>query len=133
MRLIAIPTVDGMVDNHFGHCDHYTIFRVNNDNKIESCERLDSPQECGCKSNISSVMQEMGITIMLAGNMGNGAFNKLNEHGISVVRGCSGKVEDVLQSYLDGTLADNGEACDHHDCNHHESKPQFTYIRPSEQ
>ena len=26
---IAVPTKDGSVDNHFGHCDHYTIFTVN--------------------------------------------------------------------------------------------------------
>ena len=25
---IAVPTRDGVVDNHFGHCDHYTIFTV---------------------------------------------------------------------------------------------------------
>lgn len=133
MKIIAIPTVNGTVDNHFGHCDHYTLFYINDDNTIDSSKRLESPQGCGCKSNIASVMQEMGITVMLAGNMGEGAFKKLNEHGISVVRGCSGKVEDVLQNYLNGTLADNGEACDHHDCNHHDSKPRFTYIRPDKQ
>lgn len=133
MKIIAIPTVNGTVDNHFGHCDHYTLFYINDDNTIDSSKRLESPQGCGCKSNIASVMQEMGITVMLAGNMGEGAFKKLNEHGISVIRGCSGKVEDVLQNYLNGTLSDNGEACNHHDCNHHDSKPRFTYIRPDKQ
>ena len=44
-------------------------------------------------------MQEMGITLMLAGNMGIGAYNKLSTHGITVIRGCHGKVDDVLRSY----------------------------------
>ena len=61
-------------------------------------------------------MQEMGITIMLAGNMGMGAFNKLTMHGISVVRGCHGNIEDVLKAYLDGSIADSAESCSHHDC-----------------
>lgn len=45
-------------------------------------------------------MQEMGITLMLAGNMGMGAYNKLSAHGIAVVRGCHGKVDDVLDRDL---------------------------------
>lgn len=129
MKLIAIPTANGMVDNHFGHCDHYSIFRVDENNKATGPERLDSPQGCGCKSNIAQTMQEMGIETMLAGNMGAGAYNKLSEHGIRVVRGCSGKVEDVLQNYLDGNLDDSGEACDHHDCGNHPDASQLTYLR----
>ena len=94
-------------------------------NQVVNQERLDSPEGCGCKSNIASVMQEMGITLMLAGNMGMGAYNKLSAHGISVVRGCHGTVEDVLQAYLDGKLNDSQESCDHHDCNNHEEKPSM--------
>lgn len=129
MRHIAIPTQNGMVDNHFGHCEYYTVFHVNDDNSLAGKERLDSPQGCGCKSDIASVMQEMGITLMLAGNMGMGAYNKLTEHGIGVVRGCSGRVEDVLRLYLDGIISDSGDACGHHDCGHHDEQPTHTYVR----
>ena len=98
MTKIAIPTRDNVVDDHFGHCDHCTVFTIDDQMIIISSEHLDSPQGCGCKSNIASVMQEMGITIMLAGNMGMGAFNKLTMHGISVVRGCHGNIEEVLKA-----------------------------------
>ena len=74
-------------------------------------------------------MQEMGITLMLAGNMGMGAYNKLSAHGISVIRGCHGMVDDVLKAYLNGELNDSQESCDHHDCNNHEEKP--VYVIPS--
>lgn len=125
MTKIAIPTRDGVVDDHFGHCDHYTVFTLDESKNIVKSERLDSPQGCGCKSNIASVMQEMGITMMLAGNMGAGAYNKLGEHEISVVRGCSGKIEDVLKRYLDGDIQDNQETCRHHDCGDGEQSPTF--------
>ena len=125
MKQIAIPTRDGMVDDHFGHCAYYTIFQIDDENKIQKSERLDSPQGCGCKSNIASVMQEMGITVMLAGNMGMGAFNKLAAHGISTVRGCHGNVNDVLTAYLNGSLTDSAEVCDHHDCGNHDEKPVY--------
>ena len=125
MKKIAIPTRDGMVDDHFGHCAYYTVVTLDEQNQVLNQERLDSPEGCGCKSNIASVMQEMGITLMLAGNMGMGAYNKLSAHGISVIRGCHGTVEDVLQAYLDGKLNDSQESCDHHDCNNHEEKPEL--------
>ena len=98
MKLIAIPTRDGMVDDHFGHCAYYTVVTIDEQNQVAKQERLDSPEGCGCKSNIASVMQEMGITLMLAGNMGMGAYNKLSAHSIAVIRGCQGKVDDVLMA-----------------------------------
>jgi predicted Fe-Mo cluster-binding NifX family protein len=70
-------------------------------------------------------MQEMGIPLMLAGNMGMGAYNKLSAHGIAVIRGCQGKVDDILKAYLNGELKDSLESCDHHDCDHHEEKPVY--------
>ena len=99
MKKIAIPTREGMVDDHFGHCAYYTVVTLDKQNQIVNQERLDSPDGCGCKSNIASVMQEIGITLMLAGNMGMGAYNKLSAYGITVIRGCHGKVDDVLRSY----------------------------------
>ena len=129
MKLIAIPTRDGMVDDHFGHCAYYTVVTLDEQNQVVKQERLDSPEGCGCKSNIASVMQEMGITLMLAGNMGMGAYNKLSAHGITVIRGCQGKVDDVLNAYLNGELKDSLESCDHHDCDHHQEKP--VYFVPS--
>ena len=91
---IAVPTRDGRIDDHFGHCDHYTIFDIE-DKKVVARQDLPSPQGCGCKSGIAADMESMGISVMLAGNMGQGAFAKLAAHGISVVRGCEGDINDV--------------------------------------
>lgn len=125
MMKLAIPTRDGRVDDHFGHCDHYMVFTIDDNKQVISSERLESPQGCGCKSNIASIMQQMGITMMLAGNMGMGAFNKLSHHDISVIRGCQGDIHDVLNAYLADNLSDSAESCDHHDCDHHDEKPVF--------
>ncbi len=115
---IAVPTRDGRVDDHFGHCDHYTIFTIEN-NTIAATETLPSPQGCGCKSNIASTLHDMGVEVMLAGNMGEGAKKKLSAAGIRVIRGCRGEVDVLLKSYLTGFVFDSGVACDHHECGHH--------------
>ncbi len=119
---IAVPTNNGNVDDHFGHCDHYTIFNVEN-GKVTSSEKLMSPQGCGCKSNIASTLKNMGVKLMLAGNMGEGAKNKLEGEGINVVRGCSGDVAELVNDWVDGMVSDSGVGCsahaDGHICGNH--------------
>lgn len=122
---IAVPTRNNVVDDHFGHCESYTLFMINAEMGIESTETLPSPQGCGCKSNIIPILKEKGVTVMLAGNMGNGALNLLYENGITVYRGCSGNIKEVVNLFLQGAIADSGKSCEHHDeeegheCSHH--------------
>jgi predicted Fe-Mo cluster-binding NifX family protein len=115
---IAVPTRDGHIDDHFGHCAYYTIFDVEN-GQIVATSRLDSPEGCGCKSGIAADMEKMGIEVMLAGNMGEGAKNKLESHNIKVIRGCRGDIEMVVRAYLIGLIKDSGEVCSHHECHSH--------------
>jgi predicted Fe-Mo cluster-binding NifX family protein len=123
---IAVPTRGTQVDEHFGHCEMYTVFTFSDDKKIEKEELIPSPQGCGCKSNIASVLQAQGVKVMLAGNMGGGAVNVLTQHGIAVVRGCSGDVKQIAEEYIQGLVEDSGVSCashsDHgegHSCEHH--------------
>jgi predicted Fe-Mo cluster-binding NifX family protein len=119
---IAIPTRGNEVDSHFGHCEFYTLYEVNENKEIINKQTLPSPQGCGCKSDIASVLEAEGVSVMLAGNMGNGALNVLNSHNIKVLRGCGGDIEIVMANYLDGKLSDSGTGCHSHDhehiCNH---------------
>lgn len=115
---IALPTRDGHIDSHFGHCEYYTIVEINEEKRIVARETLAAPQGCGCKSNIAYTLADMGVSLMLAGNMGQGAVNVLSSQKIAVLRGCSGPVETVVTDWLDGKLMDSSVACDHHDCNH---------------
>jgi predicted Fe-Mo cluster-binding NifX family protein len=122
---VAVPTRGNVVDDHFGHCEMYTIFTIDDKNKIEKTEILPSPQGCGCKSGIASTFKQIGVTVMLAGNMGGGALNVLNNHGIQVYRGCSGDVLMIVESFLQNKITDSGLSCDHHasdseqhQCNH---------------
>lgn len=91
---IAVPTRENVVDDHFGHCAYYTLFTVDDDKNITNIETLPSPQGCGCKSNIASVLKEKGVTVMLAGSMGDGALKVLSDKELRfsvVVKGMSGK------------------------------------------
>lgn len=120
MKKIAIPTRDDKVDEHFGQCEYYSIYTIDEDDNIKDMELFSAPQGCGCKSNIASILAEKGVQLMLAGNMGLGAVNVLESNEIQVLRGCKGKTTAVINQYLKGELNDNGENCAQHD-NHHGS------------
>jgi len=119
--IIALPSRGNNVDGHFGHCEYFTIYTVNENNTIISEEKFQPPAECGCKSNLVPVLSEKGVTIMLAGNMGDGAVKKLNDFGIKVIRGCSGDVKAAAHAWLQGNLDDSGASCKEHghECHEH--------------
>ena len=119
---IALPSDGSKVDEHFGHCQCFTIFSVDDENKIVSQETLTPPPGCGCKSSIVPQLATMGVSVMLAENMGGGAVNVLASNGIQVVRGCAGDVREVAQAWLAGKVDDSGASCQSHgdgDCSEH--------------
>jgi predicted Fe-Mo cluster-binding NifX family protein len=118
---IALPSRQNQVDEHFGHCEYFTVFTVNDNKEILAEETVTSPAGCGCKSNVAQTLAQMGVTMMLAGNMGQGAVNVLNGCGIDVLRGCAGDVKQVAQRWLSGTLKDSGIACELHEQSCHEA------------
>lgn len=111
---VAVPTRGNFVDDHFGHCEVYTIFTIDENRNVKDQEVLPSPQGCGCKSNIVEILRQKGVSIMLAGNMGEGAFNVLNYHGIEVYRGCKGDIHKVITDFVQGKVFDSRESCRSH-------------------
>ena len=123
-KKIAVPvTADQRIDDHFGHCEYYGVYSVAENNEISGFDMIPSPQGCGCKSNIAGVLANQGVTVMLAGGIGDGAVNVLNHWGIDVVRGCSGNASEAVKAFLNGSLTDSGQNClqhHHHDGDGHQ-------------
>jgi predicted Fe-Mo cluster-binding NifX family protein len=123
MRKIAIPvTENNQLEDHFGQCEFYAVYTITDKNEIIEAQSIESEQGCGCKSNIASVLAENGVSIMLAGGIGAGAINVLNNSGIQVLRGCSGNIEDILKQYTNSEIIDSGESCLQHE--HHKGDGQ---------
>ena len=122
MKKVAIPVKENtQIDDHFGHCKFYHVYTISGDQKIVDVQRLDSEKGCGCKSNIASVLSELGVSVLLAGGIGNGAINVLKKNGIQVIRGCKGNVPDIVNQYLEGKISDSGISCVQHDAHNGDS------------
>ena len=114
MTKIAIPSRDGQVDEHFGHCGYFTVLTLGPDKAVVAEETFSPPAECGCRSNLVGDLLGMGVTTLIAGNMGQGAAVKLRQAGITVVRGASGPVQAAATAFLEGSLKDRDELCQAH-------------------
>jgi predicted Fe-Mo cluster-binding NifX family protein len=119
MKICVPVTRENTIDDHFGHCEFYNVFTVSEKGEITEVQTIESEQGCGCKSNIASVLAENGVTVMLAGGIGGGAINVLNNSGIDVVRGCSGNPAEIVKQFVAGSIMDSGISCEQH-ASHHE-------------
>lgn len=127
---IAVPTEDGKLCSHFGHCESFTFAEVNPDTKEILNMETKVPEE-GISCQSASWISEQGANIVLAGGMGGRPLSIFNQNGVQVVTGCPElPVEDVVNSYLNATLTTGENSCggehshchgagEHHHCHHH--------------
>lgn len=113
---IAVPSREGLVDEHFGHCKEFLLFRVENGELLEEAV-LPSSDSCGCKSGIASDLARAGVNHLVAGNIGEGAVRVLGANGIAVTRGARGDARAAALAYAGGSLVDSGIGCASHE--HH--------------
>ncbi|MBN2162740.1 MAG: NifB/NifX family molybdenum-iron cluster-binding protein [Pontiellaceae bacterium] len=110
---IAVPTANGQLCMHFGHCEVFTLIDVDVANKtVVSIAELDPPpHEPGV---LPHWLAGQGADMVIAGGMGMRAQNLFEEQSIKVVVGAQGGTpESVALAYLSGSLETGANACDH--------------------
>lgn len=110
----AIPTANGKLSMHFGHCEKFTILDIDPDNKtITATTELDAPpHEPGL---LPPWLAERGVDLIIAGGMGQRAQALFEEQNIKVLTGASGELTptEVVTAYLNKTLETGANTCDH--------------------
>ena len=110
---IAIPLADGKLCMHFGHCQEFALLEVDEESrKIVNQTRLTPPpHEPGV---LPRWLGEQGADVIIAGGMGQRAQMLFQQAGVTVATGAPAQgPEEVVQSWLDGTLELGANACDH--------------------
>ncbi len=116
---IAVASEQGMVTQHFGHCEGFTIFDAE-DGKIIKQEVVASP---GHRPGFLPVfLSELGADVVISGGMGGGAIELFAEKGIQVITGAQGEAKAAAQAFLTGELKSTGSVCQEHqhhgECGH---------------
>ncbi len=111
MKKIAIPVIDGVLSQHFGHCAYFELYEVENGNLVSQHTLEAPPHQPGL---LPKWLAERGATDILAGGMGQRAVAIFNEFNITVHVGVPPKSpEKLIEEYLSGKLQTSENACDH--------------------
>jgi predicted Fe-Mo cluster-binding NifX family protein len=108
---VAIPTENGVVYPHFGHCPTFTIFDVHPDTREyrELQTLTPPPHERGV---IPAWLSQIGCTHIIAGGMGQRAVALFEQNGVHVVSGApSIRAADVVAAFLNGELVTDANPC----------------------
>lgn len=116
---IAIPTANGKLCQHFGHCEKFVFIEVDEATKtIIKNESIVGPEHA--PGILPPWVAEQGATLILAGGMGGHAQALFAQQGIKVLAGCpSEDPEKIVNDYLNGTLVQGENGCDHSHCANH--------------
>ena len=109
----AVPVSDDVVSTHFGHCEQFALFDVDEERReITRKELVPSPgHQPGL---LPQWLAEEGVSVVIAGGMGSRAQSLFNQNHIGVVIGAlEGDPEKAVLNYLNGTLATEENICDH--------------------
>ena len=115
MMRIAIAGEGKNVTEHFGHCEAFLVFDVDN-GKIVKEETLPNP---GHKPGfLPNYLADRGVNVIISGGMGGGAVDIFNERNVEVIVGASGDAKTAVEKYLRGELKTTGSIC--HEHKHHD-------------
>lgn len=108
---IAIASDNKEVAQHFGHCEVFECFTID-ENGIAGWDTIKNP---GHKPGFLPVyLHEKGIDVIIAGGMGQSAANLFEGNGIKVICGASGPIDKVAEDYVGKTLQSTGSLCEDH-------------------
>jgi predicted Fe-Mo cluster-binding NifX family protein len=111
MDRIAIPTLNGKLCAHFGHCQLFCLADAESGRIVSSREVVPPPHEPGV---LPAWLKEQGVGIIIAGGMGARAQQLFAASGIRVVVGAPLKSPaELIADFYQGTLVSGENLCDH--------------------
>jgi ATP-binding protein involved in chromosome partitioning len=110
---IAIPLANGLLCQHFGHCEQFAFFDVSPDGH-DALEATPVAAPEHAPGLLPRWLQERGVDVVVAGGMGSRAQALFAQAGVRVITGApSVSAEQAVRDFLAGTLVTGDNACDH--------------------
>jgi len=110
---IAIPLVQGKLSLHFGHCDQFAIFDID-DSLKKVINRKDATPPGHEPGVLPRWLHENNVSVIIAGGMGQRAQQLFTQNDIKVVTGASGQTpEELVSAFLEDKLETGDNICDH--------------------
>lgn len=117
--IIAVPIVNGVLSQHFGHCESFALVEVNEGKQVNTQFVSSPPHQPGM---LPTWLETQGANAIIAGGMGARAQQLFAEKNIQVILGAGSKpAEELVDAYLKGDLTSGDNNCDggHGNCGSH--------------
>ena len=110
---IAVPVVQGKLAMHFGHCEEFACFDVDDETgAVVAEETLPAPEHQ--PGLLPRWLAELGVDIVIAGGMGQRAQALFAAQNIRLAIGApAGEPEALAMAYVNNTLETGPNICDH--------------------
>jgi predicted Fe-Mo cluster-binding NifX family protein len=107
----AVPTLNGELTAHFGHCEKFAILDVEN-NKVIKQEFIEPPvHQPGVYPKF---LADKGVDVIIAGGMGQRAQDLFTDNNIKVFVGVpAAEPQKLVENYLNQQLETGQNLCDH--------------------
>ncbi len=108
---IAIPIENGVLCQHFGHCEQFALIDVDQNNKTITKQELLTapPHQPGL---IPTWLRKAGVDVIICGGMGPKAQAIFDNHDIIVVMGAPSQTpQSLVKQYLAGSLSSGANPC----------------------
>ncbi len=111
MKKIAVPTTGGELCPHFGHCEKFAIITLSDDQIIKE-EMVEPPiHQPGVYPRW---LNEMGVSAIIAGGMGQKAQTLFEQNGIQVNLGVQPRpARQAVEELIKNQLETGENLCDH--------------------
>ncbi len=110
-KRFAIPTLNGELTAHFGHCEKFAIIDTKN-GTITNEQSITPPvHQPGVYPRY---LAEQGVNVIIAGGMGQKAQDLFAQNNIAVCMGVgAGSPKQLVSDYLNNQLKTGENLCDH--------------------
>ncbi|MDO5515915.1 MAG: NifB/NifX family molybdenum-iron cluster-binding protein [Clostridium sp.] len=126
---IALPKNESEINQHFGKSKSFEIITIE-DKKIADRKEISAEALQHNHEGLASLLKAEGVSVVITGGIGQGAIEGLKSENLSIIRGASGKIDDIVSSYINGELVDKNVVCNH-DHDHHDHKSHATIKMPN--
>jgi predicted Fe-Mo cluster-binding NifX family protein len=110
-KIFAIPTENGKLCTHFGHCEKFAIIETENQKQISEEYFTPPVHQPGVYPQF---LAQKGVTVIISGGMGQKAQQLFAQNNIEVCMGVSMESPSKLvEQYLNGQLQTGVNLCDH--------------------
>ncbi|MDI6718097.1 MAG: NifB/NifX family molybdenum-iron cluster-binding protein [Methanomicrobiales archaeon] len=108
--IIGIAKDGDRVSQHFGRCEGYRLYRIEDGKILEQKDILNPGHEPGV---LPRLLADHGVNVVIAGGMGPKAADLFCQQGMEVFTGVSGSLDDVAHQFILGELREGRNICHH--------------------